>query len=166
MRIVFEPPAAGWEINTALAPAAEPTPIPCHRCGVCCERWQPLLTPVDAERLAGHLAMTLEQFLREYTSAYPFDDEQWLLRREGAGCVFLRYEDSGVRRASCAVHAARPDVCRGWAAGLDKKECVRGIERFANAAGVVALDVLYPSEAERTEFESVRRRAGPESSAP
>lgn len=166
MRIAFEPPAGGWVIDTAGQPASEAAPIPCHRCGVCCERWQPLLSPADAERLAGHLGMALERFLRAYTSSYPFDDERWLLRREGAGCVFLRYEDRGDRRASCAVHAARPDVCRGWAAGLDKKECVQGLERFADAAGVVALDVLYPSDTDRKEFEADRKRGAPGSVAP
>jgi Fe-S-cluster containining protein len=136
--------------------------IPCHRCGVCCERWQPLLTRADAARLAAHLRLAPDTFRDTYTVPYPFDDERRLLRQEAGRCVFLRYEErSGVRRASCAIHPARPDVCREWAAGLDKKECVQGLERFADAAGLIQITDLYPEPENRAAFVCGPGRAGP-----
>ena len=132
----------------ARAPSA--VEIPCHRCGVCCERWQPLLTPADATRLAAHLGLAIDAFHHAYTSPYPFDDEQRLLRQEDGRCVFLRYEADG--RSACAVHPARPQVCRDWSAGLDKKECVQGLERFADPAGLIQLQDLYPGPADHAAF--------------
>lgn len=133
-------------------PAAEHRPIPCHRCGVCCERWQPLLSAADAARLAGFLGMAVGRFLGEYTGSYPFDDEQRLLRQSEGRCVFLRFAaEGGAVRAACAVHPARPRVCRDWAAGLDRKECVQGLTRFSTD-GTVALNVLYPQPDDRWRF--------------
>jgi Fe-S-cluster containining protein len=134
----------------------EATAIPCHRCGVCCERWQPLVSSEEAGRLAAFLGISLEDFLTAYTAPYPFDDDLRLLRREQAGCVFLGRDETG--RARCTVHPARPDTCRQWTASLDRRECLDGLDRFG--AGAVPLAVVYPNEAERTAFINVLR--GPE----
>ncbi len=139
----------GWRAN---GPA-----IPCHRCGVCCERWQPLLTPGDTARLAAHLGMPITSFQAEYTTAYPFSADERLLRRAGSGCVFLRYEPDtagadGIRRAACAVHPMRPGVCRDWMAGFDKKECVQGLERFTAGGQLIQIADLYPEPRDREDF--------------
>ena len=153
----------GWGVNdTARPPSARE--IPCHRCGVCCERWQPLLTPADAARLATHLGLSLDAFHIAYTSPYPFNDEQRLLRQEESHCVFLRYEADG--RSACAVHAARPQVCREWSAGLDKKECVQGLKRFTDPAGLIQLQDLYPGPADRAAFVRAARSSHATASIP
>jgi Fe-S-cluster containining protein len=140
--------------------------MPCHRCGVCCERWQPLITVEDAARLAAHLGLTAPSFREAYTEPYPFDDERWLLRRAGNGCVFLRFaEEAGITRAACAVHPARPAVCREWTAGFDKKECIQGLPRFARVDGSIQLSEMYPDEGEREAFRRARD-ARPSASRP
>ena len=131
----------------------EASAIPCHRCGVCCERWQPLVSGEEAARLAAFLGVEVEAFLAEYTAAYPFDDAVRLLRREGRGCVFLGRDEGG--RSLCTVHPARPDTCREWTASLDRRECVDGLARFG--AGAVPLAVVYPDEDERAAFAAVVR---------
>lgn len=196
------------EQETSAGMAGGPA-LPCFRCGICCERWQPLLTAADAGQLAAALGLDLPAFHAAYTSPYPFSDEERLLRRGADGaCIFLRWEGEPhppapshagreqdvrgresfppsesegeqaqgscsapsfphdlstakgdpadqralggeVRRAGCAVHAARPAVCREWAAGLDKKECLQGLARFSSDGVSVALPVLYPLAAER-----------------
>ena len=149
---------AGDEVITVLAESGVEggPPIPCHRCGVCCERWQPLLTPADAARLAAHLGLTLADFHAAYTTPYPFDDERRLLRQEDGHCVFLRYEPIRERdercRSGCAAHAERPAICREWQAGLDKKECVQGLLRFADDGGRVRVADLYAEADERAGF--------------
>lgn len=122
--------------------------IPCHRCGLCCERWQPLLTRADRERLAAHLGLSVATFEVAYTQPYPLDDERRLLRQENGRCVFLRYEG---QHTTCTVHPARPQACRDWQPGLSRKECVEGLARFADAAGLIRLEDLYPDEADRQE---------------
>ena len=131
----------------------EGSAIPCHRCGVCCERWQPLVSTEEAARLAAFLRIGVEPFLDEYTSSYLFDDAFRLLRRKGEGCVFLGRDETG--RSLCTVHPARPDACRDWIASLDRRECVGGLARFG--AGAVALTVVYPDEDERAMFAAVIR---------
>jgi Fe-S-cluster containining protein len=147
VRLRIVTPVQVYHIDTRDGRSAAPRAIPCHRCGVCCERWQPLLTTTDAARLAARLDLPLEAFHGAYTTPYPFDDEQRLLRQEDGHCIFLAYEADG--RSTCSVHDARPQVCRDWAAGLDKKECIQGLERFASPAGLIQIEDLYPDPADR-----------------
>lgn len=132
----------------------EASAIPCHRCGVCCERWQPLVSSAEVERLATYLAMPAVAVRTRFTVSYPFDDEVWLLAREGRGCVFLRYDADG--RASCSVHPARPEVCRDWTASLDRRECVDGLGRFGES-GPIPLAAVYPLVGEQKQFVQVIR---------
>ena len=136
----------------------EASAIPCHRCGVCCERWQPLVTEPEIARLAAHLGVGRDAFVETYTTAYPFDDAVRLLRRKGTGCVFLRWDDDG--RSACSVHPARPDSCAAWTASLDRRECVDGLSRFGAPGTLLPLQVVYPDAAERRLYEDVIR--GPE----
>ena len=138
--------------------------IPCHRCGVCCQRWQPLVTTAERERLAAFLALSPDDVTAAFTTAYPFDDDARLLRHENGGCVFLRWEEDG--RSACAVHPARPDACREWTASLARRECVDGFGRFGSADALVPLTVLYPDQDERLAFERVARGSAGYGDAP
>jgi Fe-S-cluster containining protein len=133
----------------------EKSAIPCHQCGVCCERWQPLVTDAEIDRLAGYLLTDAVSLRESYTAAYPFDDSVTLLRQVDGACVFLRREPSG--RSLCAVHPARPDVCRSWTASLDRRECVDGLGRFDPRATLVPITVVYESEGDRTAFATAVR---------
>lgn len=63
-----------------------------------------MLTAKDQQRLAGHLGISLEDFLAAHT-----DGKAGKIRlgvREDGFCLF--FQDG------CGVHPARPDVCRAW----------------------------------------------------
>lgn len=135
----------------------ERSAIPCHRCGVCCERWQPLVGAGEMARLAAFLGISDAQFGEEFTEAYPLDDRVRFLRREGAGCIFLRYQADG--RATCSVHQARPDVCQDWIASLDRRECVDGLRRFGGGE-VIPLAAIFAVPDERMAFVEVIRQGG------
>ena len=104
--------------------AGTSAPIPCFQCGVCCERWQPLLDPIELGRVAAGLGMTVRTFNRRYTRPYPVRRgyRQFLTNEQG-GCIFL--EDR-----SCSIYEHRPEICREWQAGLDKRECLEGMRRM------------------------------------
>jgi Fe-S-cluster containining protein len=127
----------------------EGSAIPCHRCGICCERWQPLVSAGEIERIAAFLGIGGEEARERFTEPYPLDDAVRLLRREGSGCVFLRYEADG--RALCSIHPARPEVCRDWVASLDRRECVDGLRRFGGA-DVIPLSAVFEGQDERAAF--------------
>jgi Fe-S-cluster containining protein len=131
--------------------------IPCHRCGVCCELWQPLVAAPEVERLAAHLAITGAEVTARYTEPYPFDDASRLLRHADGGCIFLRRDGDG--RSSCSVHPARPDACRDWTASLFRRECTTGLARFGDGAVLLPM-TLYPNDDERHEFLRVARGRG------
>lgn len=133
--------------------------IPCHRCGVCCERWQAPVTVSDIDALADWLGETAAHVTRQYTVSYPFSDGVRLLRHEEPGCVFLRYESDG--RSACAVHPIRPEVCRTWTASLGRRECIEGM-RGSTAELPIPLTQLYPEQSERAAF--VRVVSGSEAS--
>ena len=79
----------------------------CVRCGQCCTGEGGIVVgPHDQERLATHLHMTVEVFLRTYTQKRA---DKYLVRTgEDGRCVFFR------DGAGCIVHTAKPDVCRAW----------------------------------------------------
>jgi len=83
-------------------------------------------------------------FAERYTRPYPFRPG-WaqLTVGETGGCVFLRREGNWYR---CGVYESRPEVCRTWEAGLDRKECRDGLRRIGGA--VLSLEDLYDAEVE------------------
>jgi Fe-S-cluster containining protein len=133
----------------------EKSAIPCHQCGVCCERWQPLVTNAEIERLAEFIRIDAESLRQTYTVEYPFDDSVRLLRSVDGACIFLRRQPSG--RSLCAVYPARPDVCRSWTASLDRRECVDGLGRFDAASMLVPITMVYDAKADRDAFALVVR---------
>jgi len=136
----------------------EASVIPCHRCGICCERWQPLVSGADIDRLVEHLGLTHDRFVEAYTTPYPFDDEVRLLRRDGNACTFLRKDEHG--RASCAVHEARPVACRAWTPSLERKECLDGLKRFGSPDVPLSVTTVYPEKEDRDAFAGVVRGRG------
>lgn len=111
-------------------PSAPPDAIPCFRCGVCCERWQPLVTRQEAERIASYLGLPTQEFLERYARPYPLQEDTHILRNNGQACVFLRYDDG---LATCTIHEVRPQPCRDWQASLSRKECREGLQRMVLA---------------------------------
>lgn len=84
----------------------------CSKCpAYCCSYDQIELKELDIRRLAKHLDLDREVFLKRYTKQ---GDELPILRHHkdklfGSACVFL---DSKTRR--CTVYDARPNVCRTY----------------------------------------------------
>src|SRR5207237_9457141 len=96
--------AAGEErsYDTQLGRFTDAETIPCFRCGVCCRRWQPLLSRLEAGRLASFLGLATAELLDRYTRPYPLDDDAFMLNERDGGCVFLRFDPAG--RAEGTVH--------------------------------------------------------------
>lgn len=77
--------------------------VDCTACGNCCRVATAKLTERDVLKLAKHLRIKPEQFIRDY--AVEDEEEGLILRREeGRGCVFL---DGNL----CTVYEARPASC-------------------------------------------------------
>lgn len=62
-----------------------------------------MVTPADIERLCVYLEISLERFEQEYLEQV---DGKKRIRSKDEWCVFFA--------AGCAVHPAKPDVCRAW----------------------------------------------------
>jgi Fe-S-cluster containining protein len=123
--------------------------IPCFRCGVCCERWSPLVDRGEAARIAGALGLPIDEFLSEYSDVYPLQEDTHILRHTERGCVFLRYEDDGL--ATCSIHDVRPEACRAFEASLERRECRDGLGRTGGSA-LITLEELYGDTGSRREF--------------
>jgi Fe-S-cluster containining protein len=140
MRIRLHAGPVERSFDAGLGRFTEDEAIPCFRCGVCCQRWQPLIGRAEAERLARFLGLPVEAFLARYARPYPLDDAQYQLRERDGGCVFLRFEAG---RASCAVHEARPQACRDWDASLSRRECLDGLRARCTSEAPLAPLALY-----------------------
>ncbi len=123
--------------------------IPCFQCGVCCVKWQPLLSPGEQHKLAQDIGVSLATFKRKYTRAYPVR-RGWrqLITADHGGCVFLVYQGD---RAACSIHPVRPAVCRDWTPTLEKKECLTGLQTLATG-GFLTLDALYDDPNDKRQF--------------
>ena len=76
--------------------------IDCRACAECCRVSEVQINERDVEKLARHLGITPPAFLRDYTGQ---DGEgATILKRTGAGCVFLAGNQ-------CTVYDARPGNC-------------------------------------------------------
>jgi len=108
---------------------AENSPrIECFRCGICCTMYQPKITPGEAEALAAHLSLSLEDFISRYVIITKIG---FLLRQSRGRCVFLGCEGHG--KYTCTVYEARPAPCRDWQAGLSRRECMEGLAGLADS---------------------------------
>ena len=119
--------------------------IPCFQCGVCCIKWQPLLSPTELRRVAGDLGLTPRTFKRRYTRPYPLRRGWHQFKTGAVGCIFLAF-DRG--RALCTIHTVRPQVCRDWSPGLTKKECLEGLRTLEGPPLLTPQD-LYPTPEDR-----------------
>ncbi len=140
MRIRLHAGPVERSFDAGLGRFTEDEAIPCFRCGVCCRRWQPLIGPAEAARLARYLGIPVAAFLARYARPYPFDDQQHQLLERNGGCVFLTVEDG---LAGCAVHEARPQACRDWDASLSRRECLDGLRALCAGEGPLAPVALY-----------------------
>ena len=106
--------------------------IPCRRCGVCCTSHQAFVTTEDTERITAYLGITREEWDRLY------DDTRWrysewrLIRHEGGGCAFLRFEKG---LAACAIHEVKPACCAAWQPGPERTECKEGMRMGQTGKG-------------------------------
>lgn len=108
--------------------------LPCFRCGVCCTRYQVCVNRYEAQRLADHLDLNLEVFLRDYTDPRWPGTENFLIRHRDGACVFLE-NIPGTKLTGCCIHDVRPQDCRNWTPGIDRSECLRGLEKWGLKIG-------------------------------
>lgn len=111
--------ARGWttvEIPTkVVAMDYEIREFACARCGNCC-RGEGFVRvgPLEAERIASYLDLTVAQFTQGYcrepdSGEAAGEGELWLIDQPGPekACVFLAGN-------ACLVNAAKPDQCVGF----------------------------------------------------
>ncbi len=76
--------------------------IDCRQCAECCRVTEVEITGRDIDHLARYLRIPRKRFLAEYTATG--EDGTLILKRTGAGCVFLD-------GSHCTVYDARPADC-------------------------------------------------------
>jgi Fe-S-cluster containining protein len=77
----------------------------CSACGRCCNRYIIRVNPYEVLSLAQHLGLSASDFLQKYVTP-----ETALIHKQDDSCIFLGPE-------GCAVHPARPLVCRLYPLG-------------------------------------------------
>ena len=93
------------DIATAKTPEAES--FDCRRCGQCCRGSGGIVTSDgDLQRLCRHLHLSPAAFEKAWGERH--GNKLHIRAGENGFCVFFR-EGRG-----CAVHEAKPDICRAW----------------------------------------------------
>ncbi len=79
----------------------------CTQCGQCCEgQGGIVVSPTDLVRLCAHLQLCEAEFQEKYGCVH--NGKLKVRNAENNFCIFFK---EGV---GCAVHVARPDICRAW----------------------------------------------------
>lgn len=123
-------------------------PIECFRCGLCCQCYQPQLSPDAAAAMARGLGISTTDFIARYVQMTTIG---YLLRQTARGCVFLTWKQ---QRANCRIYAFRPDACRNWVASLSRRECREGLARLKAAGKIMLAKELYSSPEPADKFYS------------
>ena len=155
MRIRLHAGPVERSFDAGLGRFTDDEAIPCFRCGVCCQRWQPLIGPAEVAWLARFLGLPVEMFLARYARPYPLDDERHQLLERDGGCVFLTFEAG---QAGCAVHEARPQACRDWDASLSRRECLDGLGALCEGSASLAPIHMYDGPDAETFVRHLRQR--------
>ena len=97
----------------------------CRRCGNCCLHFQPHLEMAEAQNIADHLSLSLDEFKAKYA------DKRWpghrtmLIRHNQNGCIFMEH---GVDNLSlCTIHDFKPQACRDYQPSFKHRECREGL---------------------------------------
>lgn len=82
-------------------------PFDCKMCGHCCHgEGGIVVSPTDLSRLCEHLSMSSEEFIAAYGE---YRNGKLKIRTaESLDCIFFQ------AGKGCAVHEAKPDICRAW----------------------------------------------------
>lgn len=116
-------------------------------------KYSPRVTAAEAEHIAESLGVSLEDFLDRYIDDSWFEPGFYLLDTQDGACIFLdESEDSRIK--SCRIHSIRPQVCREWQPGLDRKECLEGLQKYWGLT-VNSLGRLQGSDEKVQEFLSI-----------
>ena len=115
-------------------------PNECFRCGICCTRYQPRLSPEEVKTIAETLGLSIEDFLYRYAQSTKVG---YLLRQSENGCVFVSWEEDNAR-ASCSIYPFRPESCRNWVPSLSRPECREGLTRLKAKGKIMFPEELYP----------------------
>ena len=91
-------------------------------------KYSPKATAAEAEHIADSLGVSLETFLERYVDDSWFEPGFYLLDTHDDACIFLT-ETGDKRIYSCCIHSVRPQVCREWQPGLERKECLEGLNK-------------------------------------
>jgi uncharacterized protein len=102
--------------------------IPCLRCGECCRRYQVSLDLAEAQRIAGQLGLTGEDFRDRYADPRWPGERSVLVRQENGCCPFLQRADENGDEL-CVIQSFKPLSCLEWTSGLDRRECQAGLGR-------------------------------------
>jgi len=76
--------------------------IDCTKCANCCRVTETGITSRDIEKLMKFVGVSHNEFIRDYTQRA--SDNELILKRTDAGCVFLKDN-------LCSVYEARPHNC-------------------------------------------------------
>ena len=128
----IEPASPGVGENHTLPETVltlEDPHIECLCCGTCCSRHQPNLSLSEARRVADTMGLDRETFRESYTDQRWPATNSFLFRHEKGACVFLA-RDPVTEKATCRIHAFKPNSCLEWPASVFKRDCQAGLKRW------------------------------------
>jgi Fe-S-cluster containining protein len=79
--------------------------------------------------IAAKLGVTREEFIDKYTDRRWPGINDFLIRQDGFGCIFLKQSASNKQKL-CQIHIFKPQCCLDWQFGKQRQECQEGLRNI------------------------------------
>jgi Fe-S-cluster containining protein len=103
--------------------------FPCFHCGVCCTKYQAILSQAEAQSIADRLGLTWEELMDRYVDPRWPGTKSFLLRQQHGACIFLEHP-MGSNKSSCLIYPCKPATCTEWIPNLQRSECREGLAKY------------------------------------
>ncbi len=101
-------------------------PMECIRCGICCTRYQAIVSLDEVQQIASYLGFSVDEWVKLYSEPRWHSHKNYLIRHVNAACIFLRYVGG---MSYCDIQPVKPPCCYDWIPCLGNKECREGLRK-------------------------------------
>ncbi len=101
-------------------------PMECIRCGICCTRYQAIVSLDDIQKIASYLGISIDEWVKQYSEPRWHSHKNYLIRHVNSACIFLGYVE---KMSYCDIQSVKPSCCYDWISCLENKECREGVRK-------------------------------------
>ena len=117
-------------IDSLNLPSLHTYSMECIRCGICCTRYQAIVSLDEVQQIASYLGISMNEWVKLYSEPRWHSHKNYLILHVNAACIFLKYAG---KISYCDVQPVKPSCCYDWIPCPENKECREGLRKNIEA---------------------------------